>query len=133
MNTLAERLKHALGRNPGMTQLELAKACEVKAPSVADWLSGRTKKIEGANLLLAAKALNVNPWWLATGKGSVDGDMKTIFLDSPQKISGGWPFTVAIELFLSLPPDERERLDDDLTHAVERWHTKNHMKSKKAG
>lgn len=71
MKTLSERLQFALGRNPDLSQAGLAKACDVRPPSVTDWLSGRTKKMEGANLLMAAQFLDVNPWWLATGKGPV--------------------------------------------------------------
>jgi len=54
---------------PKVTQAALARACRVKAPSVNDWLSGKTKSIEGENLLNAATFLKVSPLWLATGKG----------------------------------------------------------------
>jgi len=131
MNTLAERLQEALKRKPNLSQAGLAKACEVKPPSVTDWLSGRTKKIEGANLLMAAQFLDVNPWWLATGKGPIerDGSIPDVQLAPPPS----WPLKVSLDLFMALPPDERERIDDDVTHAVERWHKKNHMKSRKVG
>ncbi|EMJ4069568.1 TPA: helix-turn-helix transcriptional regulator [Pseudomonas aeruginosa] len=54
---------------PKVTQAALARACRVKPPSVNDWLSGKTKTIEGENLLNAAAFLRVSPLWLATGKG----------------------------------------------------------------
>lgn len=69
MNTLAERLKESLDQSPEFTASGLARACGIKPPSVSDWLSGKTKKMEGANLLSASEYLGVNPWWLATGKG----------------------------------------------------------------
>ncbi|MCA8461695.1 MULTISPECIES: helix-turn-helix domain-containing protein [Burkholderia] len=57
---------------PEKKAADLARACRVRAPSVSDWLSGKTKKMEGANLLLAAEFLNVDPWWLATGEGQME-------------------------------------------------------------
>lgn len=69
MSTLKERLVEAMKGPPPIRAAALARACGVKQPSVSDWLSGRTKNLEGANLLNAAKALNVSPEWLASGKG----------------------------------------------------------------
>lgn len=71
MSTLAERLTLAMKGETEVKAAELARACKVKPPSVADWLSGKTKKMEGANLLAAAELLKVDPWWLATGEGSM--------------------------------------------------------------
>ena len=71
MQTLAERIKIALKGPPKVTQKALADACGVQPPSVSEWLSGRTKNMEGANLLAAAKFLRINPDWLATGKGEM--------------------------------------------------------------
>ncbi|WP_330727893.1 transcriptional regulator [Burkholderia multivorans] len=72
MTTLAERLEQAMKVPPEKKAADLARACRVRAPSVSDWLSGKTKKMEGANLLLAAEFLNVDPWWLATGEGQME-------------------------------------------------------------
>jgi len=69
MRTLQERLKLAMVGPPKVTQAALARACGVRAPSVNDWISGKTKTIEGQNLLIAADFLKVLPMWLATGKG----------------------------------------------------------------
>jgi len=77
MRTLQERLKLAMSGPPKVTQAALARACGIRAPSVNDWISGKTKTIEGQNLLIAADYLKVMPMWLATGKGpmrkGVDG------------------------------------------------------------
>lgn len=54
---------------PKKTQAALARPCGVRAPSVNDWISGKTKKIEGENLVNAAAFLGVSASWLATGKG----------------------------------------------------------------
>lgn len=69
MSTLQERLRQILDGPPKISQAALARACGIKPPSVNDWLSGKTKTIEGQNLLLAADFLGVTPKWLATGRG----------------------------------------------------------------
>ncbi len=60
-----------------VNKADIARAAGIRAPSVSDWFSGKTKTIEGANLLAAARVLGVRPDWLATGRGpmrTVDGD-----------------------------------------------------------
>lgn len=66
--TLNERLKHAM-TEANVSSADLARACGVSTASVSDWLSGESKSIKAANLLKAAKFLNVSPDWLATGQG----------------------------------------------------------------
>lgn len=68
MSTLSERILLCL-ETPGKTQSGVARACGIKGSSVSAWISGKTKKIEGANLLRAADYFGVNPEWLATGRG----------------------------------------------------------------
>jgi len=72
LKTLAERLKYAMEVLPPkkIKGVDLARAVGVKPPSVSDWLSGKSKTMEGENLLKAAKFLGVNPNWLATGSGA---------------------------------------------------------------
>nr|WP_314540075.1 S24 family peptidase [uncultured Massilia sp.] len=65
---LSERIKLAMDE-AGLSQVDLARACGVKPPSVHGWLSGKSKFLRGENLLQAARALNVNQDWLATGTG----------------------------------------------------------------
>lgn len=67
--TLSERLKEAMAGPPKVTGKALAQACGVKPPSVSDWLTGKTKTIEGSNLIAAAERLRVRPKWLADGTG----------------------------------------------------------------
>lgn len=71
MSTLQERLRLIMAGPPKISQAALARACGIKPPSVNDWISGKTKTIEGQNLLLAAEFLGVVPKWLATGRGPV--------------------------------------------------------------
>jgi transcriptional regulator with XRE-family HTH domain len=69
MSTLQDRLRDAMAANPGVKQTHIAKACGIKPPSVSDWLNGKTKNLDAANLLPTARILGVNPEWLASGKG----------------------------------------------------------------
>ncbi|PYD05916.1 Cro/Cl family transcriptional regulator [Pseudomonas syringae pv. maculicola] len=98
MSTFKERLKIAMAGPPRVSQASLARACGVKAPSVNDWVSGKTKTIEGQNLLLAADFLQVAPLWLATGKGrmrktdAADGDSD----QSDSNVEPGPPITTPI-------------------------------------
>lgn len=71
MSTLQERLRQIMAGPPRVSQAALARACGIKPPSVNDWISGKTKTIEGRNLLLAAEFLGVSPKWLATGRGPI--------------------------------------------------------------
>lgn len=75
MKTLADRLKYAMDVLPPkkVKGSELATIAGVKPPSVSDWRSGKSKTMEGENLLKVAKYLNVDPTWLATGKGNPQG------------------------------------------------------------
>ena len=75
MNTLSERIAYLL-KLRGMSQSALAAKIGIRQPSVASWLNGRTKKLEGENLLNAAVAFGVHPEWLATGKGPITKEEK---------------------------------------------------------
>lgn len=78
MSPLKDRLRLAMDGPPRVSQAALARACKIAAPSVNNWLSGRSQEIKGANLLAAARLLNVTPEWLATGRGP----MRTTLNDS---------------------------------------------------
>lgn len=68
-STLSERLKEAMKGPPKVTGRALADACGVKPSSVSDWLSGKSKSMEGSNLIAASEFLSVRPKWLAEGLG----------------------------------------------------------------
>ncbi|MNR93506.1 putative HTH-type transcriptional regulator [compost metagenome] len=80
LKTLADRLKYAMEILPPkkIKGVELARAVGVKPPSVSDWLSGKSKTMEGENLLKASKFLGVNANWLASGNGSPKEDKQNI-------------------------------------------------------
>lgn len=67
MSTLQERIKEAL-KKANMKPVELAKLAGVERATVSLWINGPTKTIEGDNLTRAARALNEDAHWLATGE-----------------------------------------------------------------
>ncbi|MFW1939513.1 LexA family protein [Acinetobacter junii] len=80
MKTLAERLRYAMEVLPPkrIKGVDLARAVGVKPPSVSDWLTGKSKTMEGENLLKASKFLGVNANWLASGIGDPTDKNKLI-------------------------------------------------------
>jgi phage repressor protein C with HTH and peptisase S24 domain len=70
MNTLADRLTLAINA-AGITKAELARRVGISAPSVNGWFTGKAKFLRGENLLAAARALDVDQDWLASGKGAM--------------------------------------------------------------
>jgi transcriptional regulator with XRE-family HTH domain len=72
--TLAERLIKAMNGPPKVSGVALARACNISGASVSDWRSGKTKTIEGSNLIAAADKLKVRAKWLADGIGPMRAD-----------------------------------------------------------
>ena len=66
-NTLSERVKACMAAI-GYNNEQLAKACDVSAPTAYHWASGKTKAIKAEPLMRAAKLFGVTPEWLASGK-----------------------------------------------------------------
>lgn len=60
----------ALRKARGLNQGELAGKIGIKQPSLSDIESGATKELMAETLLKIAAALETNPLWLQTGKGS---------------------------------------------------------------
>lgn len=90
MNTWNERIKAELEAQ-GKTAASLARACGVKPPSVSDWISGKTLKIEAENLLRAARFLSVHPEWLRHGRGPkylTEGPVDLELIPGARPISG---------------------------------------------
>jgi transcriptional regulator with XRE-family HTH domain len=66
---LKDRIADVSKDLPRGWQARLAEHCGVSQPSVADWVSGKTKTLDGLNLTRAAQFFGVNPLWLGAGKG----------------------------------------------------------------
>lgn len=75
---LKDRLELAMRGPPRITQVALARACKVSPAAVNEWIKGKTKKLEGANLIAAASFLRVSPEWLATGKEPKPGQVAEV-------------------------------------------------------
>ena len=69
LSTLRERLLDAMSHPKKITGAALAKACGISAPSVSDWLTGKSKSMDGGNLIDAAEFLGVRAKWLIKGVG----------------------------------------------------------------
>ena len=63
-----ERIKEAR-EDLRISQPELAKRVRVTKSAVSQWENGSTKELKAEHLVAVAKALNVSPDWLATGRG----------------------------------------------------------------
>lgn len=118
MNTLADRLREAMSDMPEVKAVEIARACGIKSASIVDWQTGRTKKMEGSNLLATAELLRVNPWWLATGRGN---KRAAYSLDPGHGVAGGsqsksnrqtWPFSASLEDYEKLTAAQKITLDN---------------------
>jgi len=51
----------------GIKKTAFAKMAGVSAPSVTDWENGKTKMIDGANLVRVCYLLGITPQWLIDG------------------------------------------------------------------
>lgn len=67
-SSYADRLKAAMGTR--ITRDELARACGISVQAVAQVLNGKTKALTAENTARAARLLDVDWFWLATGEGS---------------------------------------------------------------
>lgn len=133
MSTLADRLTLALKAHGG-TQAELARACQVKPPSVADWFSGETKSLKGLSLLRAAAFLHVDALWLATGEGEMRPSAPGVRAPAPAPVMEGpsadWPFRfITPKRWRDLPSTERARVETFADATLQAWEARNPDKS----
>lgn len=115
MSTLSDRISLALARKRGGSQAALARACNIKGPSVNNWVSGKTKTLRGSTLLAAARYLQVRVEWLSTGLGPMTEDNTTVLTlqDSarpPEKPA--WPFqSITPQQWALLGPSQRSQVE----------------------
>ncbi|UPL20219.1 helix-turn-helix domain-containing protein [Alcaligenes faecalis] len=69
MNTYGERLEEAL-RIAGRERKELCAAVGITLQALGQVISGKTKALTAENSARAARFLQVDHFWLATGEGS---------------------------------------------------------------
>lgn len=98
MDTLAKRVKAARMRLDGMRQEDLAIASGLKQGDISKIENGKILKTTGTVAL--ARALRVDPHWLATGEGSMTAGT-------------GWPGTrFTLEQIHAWPPEVLEKVED---------------------
>ncbi|WP_197332920.1 hypothetical protein [Ralstonia syzygii] len=117
MSTYSERLVYAL-KTSKKTRPALAQHLGISEQAVGQVIQGNTKALSAENNARAARFLQVDDLWLATG----EGDPRPT---APKSDESGWPFTrVDQERVLLLPIDERAfieaRLEAELERAEER-------------
>ncbi|MEN7529268.1 hypothetical protein [Cupriavidus sp. DL-D2] len=117
MSTLADRLKEAMSDMPDVKAVDIARACGIKSASIVDWQTGRTKKMEGSNLLATAELLRVNPWWLATGRGNKRSAYSLdpghgVVQGNPTQSALVWPFSASLADYEKLSPAQKTTLDN---------------------
>jgi transcriptional regulator with XRE-family HTH domain len=64
---LGERVRRAR-RRLGISQSELARLCDMSAPSISNIETGDTKALRGKTLMQFASVLKVTPEWLTSGR-----------------------------------------------------------------
>ncbi len=97
---------------------------KLSASYLSQLLSGTTAIGEGATRKFEA-ALGKTAHWF-----DVDRDANPeLPLEAPIV---QWPFSVDISVFMALPAQEREKVDDFLSYTVEKWHKAAQVKSKKS-
>lgn len=135
MLTLAERLQWAMER-AGVKPAQLARARNVKPPSVSDWLNGKTKSLKFDSATLAAAVLHVNARWLADGKGPrLPHDLlplnnpRVLALEPPAAFSV-WPFpSITTARWSQLPLTDRQRVESFAEATIQAWEARHGDKS----
>lgn len=112
INQLIDESAAKTGVKRGAVIAAVAKRCGIAGPSVYGWINGTTKRLTGMNLLRAAQYWDVNPEWLATGRGPRVGislppvSPASETFDNVEKQLITW--------FRALPPNEKGKLLGDL-------------------
>lgn len=73
MDTWHKRLETAR-MHRGVSKSDVASAVKVSNATVSDWESGKTKKIEGDNLLNVCEYLRISAKWLLFNKGPMEDE-----------------------------------------------------------
>jgi SOS-response transcriptional repressor LexA len=67
--SLQERINELFEDHPDKYPADLSRFAGVSRSAVSDWMSGKTKKIEGENTFAVARYFGANAEWVQTGKG----------------------------------------------------------------
>lgn len=74
MSTLRERLELGMANSePPVTKSAMAKACRVSSAAVTNWFYQENFNLQATHCFALAKLMHVDPEWLATGHGKMQG------------------------------------------------------------
>jgi len=108
MLSYGQRLAHAL-ELAGRSKSDLARSLGVAAQSIGQVISGASKALSAENHSRAARVLNVDDLWLATGEG-----------EPPRQYIPKWPFSPALHARIAaLTPADAGYLEGRLVSAIE--------------
>lgn len=103
MNTYGSRLEQAL-QLARRERIELANAIDVSVQAIGQVIAGKTKALTAENSAKAARYLQVDAYWLATGEGSPQG--------ASSAGVGMWPFTtITADQWYALSEAQRGRIE----------------------
>lgn len=95
------RLKHAR-KLRGLNQEDLAKKAHISQSAISELETGLSRSPWGTNLIALAQSLDINPEWLASGKGPMDGAAPPLPIEA-EKFARRW---------LRLVPESRKTIED---------------------
>jgi phage repressor protein C with HTH and peptisase S24 domain len=90
MKTLAERISSLL-EQVGNSPTRMAEIAGVKAPSVSDWVNGKTKSLRSGPAIRIAKHFNVNFLWLTEGRGPMSDLSPSSYSTGDSGVSESYP------------------------------------------
>lgn len=120
MSLLRERIAECMKRRPDLKQADIARACKVQTPSVADWLNGKTKTLKPEPARLGAALFGCDQNWLATGTGSPNWDNGAARQAAPEVSLADALSVLGRHLAADMDRDTRAELGDAL-QSWARW------------
>ncbi len=99
----------------GLTDTDIARALDVKNPTVHGWMTGKTINIEARYLLPLSKMLGVSPFWIMFDD-SDDADVAIL----PTSASISAMDTIRLIALFAQTDDEGRQRIIDLANAVKR-------------
>ena len=74
MKTVIDRLREVLDARPDIREIDIARACGIRPPSINGWFKGKATTIRSIYVFPLADLLGINARWLCTGKGRKEID-----------------------------------------------------------
>lgn len=113
--TYGERLDRAL-RMTGKDRLYLAAQIDISVQAISQVIAWKTKALTAENSARAARVLQVDGYWLATGEGEPQGQ-----LNAPAA-NEAWPFvSLTRERFEAAPAHVRGMIEGRAVAYIEEW------------